>query len=245
MNRQIKLVLIVCIFLISTFVQAQQNGHITGTVFVLSEKFPDVRYLGCKLTFESDSVRKTVVTNESGEYQVDLPVGKYSLTANEKGFYPIERAAFVVKANSTSMINVMAVVMTFTISTFGDGHGGLFDVTETPKNPLQTENLRSIADRNAAMVRYSTRTIGADSTVYEGAILQSGDERLKVAPVLSVDVFTIYGDKIVVGKGSTKVRAIGNVVVEDGQQRRHGNEASLDLSSDHLKETLEITAVSP
>jgi len=221
MHNCVTQIVVVGLLFIPTQGQAQETGRIEGTI-VVRAKGGNALVPGFELVFASDTLRQSVSTGPAGEYRADLPAGRYSVSSNQAGFYPIQRAPFEIKPKTTIMINVSLMVHPITIYNLGPKQ---LDYVVSPDDPLKTEHFRD----KTAMIRFAKRSEANRSTEYRGAPFQSGKERLDVVPVLTYDALTISATRFVVEKGTLKVRAVGNVVIEDGRDRRQGGEAFIDL----------------
>lgn len=82
----------------------------TGSVYSASskEKIPQVRII---FTSEDQKIRKEVVSNENGIYRVELPTGRYKISADHEGYgnYTIGKGFVVVKENDLSTFNISMI----------------------------------------------------------------------------------------------------------------------------------------
>ena len=76
--------------------------HIRGTVTdPIGAVVPNV-----KITFQSGQLTQTLVTNDAGRYEADLPIGNYTMAAQTKGFKTYHRPFFRVSAPSNLTFDV-------------------------------------------------------------------------------------------------------------------------------------------
>ena len=76
---------------------ANQTFHVRGTIMDQSGAvIPKA-----KVAFQNTQFDKTVTTNERGVYEVDLPFGEYTMTAQVVGFKPYRRPLFRVTQTET------------------------------------------------------------------------------------------------------------------------------------------------
>ena len=66
---------------------------------------------GTKVTFHSDQVSQTVVADDNGFYQADIPVGLYTMTAQAqgylyRGFGPFRRPLFRLSPGRNIVLDV-------------------------------------------------------------------------------------------------------------------------------------------
>ena len=232
LRNYVTLIVVIGILFVPAWVHAQETCRVTGTLLERGRD-GDALMPGFDVTFASDTVRIVVNTGPAGEYQVDLPIGKYSVSSNPRGFYPVQRAPFEVKPKTTIMINLTVMFHPITIYNLGPQQ---LDFIESPEDPLKTE----VFPTTSAMIRFARRTETARSAEYRGGTFRSGKERFDVVPVLTYDALSISANRFVVEKGSMKVRAVGSVVIEDGKVRRLGREAFIDLGSVEPIATLKV-----
>jgi hypothetical protein len=66
------------------------------------------------------------------------------------------------------------------------------------------------------------------------------DYRQDAPASVTFDAIAIYSDSITIEKPAMNVKAVGHVVVEDGKQRRQGNEATVEFNAPDPVSTLKI-----
>ena len=90
-----------------TQVSSQPMGKVRGTVMDYNEAV----ILNTKIFIEGENIERSLVVNERGEYEIELPAGIYNITAEANLFRPFRRAVFRVQSNVTTMINIVPVPM--------------------------------------------------------------------------------------------------------------------------------------
>jgi hypothetical protein len=77
------------------------KGLIRGKVTSASGGVSDVKVL-----VEGAMTKREVVTNQSGDYETELPAGVYTVTATVPEYYPFRRAPFRVRPGTTTTIDL-------------------------------------------------------------------------------------------------------------------------------------------
>jgi hypothetical protein len=71
---------------------ASQSFHVRGTV---TDPLGAV-IQGVEVTFNSKQPTRSTTTNASGKYEIDLPLGRYTMKAERRGFRTYRRPLFLV-----------------------------------------------------------------------------------------------------------------------------------------------------
>ena len=82
--------------------QGSNEGRVSGMVFDMN----DARVAGAKVIIESEKNKHQLATTEEGEFQLNLPPGKYSLTVESNGFCKFQRDALQITSGVTEMLNI-------------------------------------------------------------------------------------------------------------------------------------------
>ena len=210
-------VLLVCESLfgqVATPVTQPQTFHVRGTIKdPLDAVIPKVR-----VTFQGEQLTKTVVTNDVGVYEADLPVGDYTMTAQSSGFNAYSRPLFRVMAPTTAVLNATLRV--------GNPCGDVV-VANSSGGPATDEQMKEATDRCSGedlftipaeesvkfqlSIRYGSRE--ADGSTYSYA----GEKpRQYQTPVfVAYNLFSLRADRVTYDDKSRIVEASGNVIVED------------------------------
>jgi hypothetical protein len=167
------------------------KGLVKGKVIRGFENaFPDV-----VITFESGGKKTKVVSDRSGNYEIELPEGTYRITAEVQDYYPFRRSAFRVRAAAVTIINLR-----LTDDIPDTGHGGGTEIHyENLMPPNSSERELDL------LVKYSSRKEDANFIEYVNAKLY-------------YDALAVSAINIQLDKKDFKFKATGKVIVDDGQQ---------------------------
>jgi len=148
-------------------------------------------------------------------YEFDLAPGIYAITSDRGyGYYfPFKRSSFHIESGATTMINVLPSLRVLSIGTvIGDK-----DVTElAPEPKYETLRLMGIPTPEVSLViQYDHKLQRASSVEYKNAA------RPFSGVVVTYDALTVIADQVNLDKGTLRVEAKGNVIVEDGKTRTH------------------------
>lgn len=86
----------------------RQTGKIEGFV---TDKF-GAHVTKAKIKIEGKRIKKEIVSDEEGRFQVDLPIGVYQNTVYSPGFELFKSDAIKVQADNTTTINVPLAIAT-------------------------------------------------------------------------------------------------------------------------------------
>ena len=101
MKRILLLQIFFALFIIPCSAQ-NPSGKIKG--FVVD--WQDARVLGTTITFQNKQFRKTVTVNSDGEYEIELPVGSYVITAQKPNFREYRFKSLKITANKMRTFNI-------------------------------------------------------------------------------------------------------------------------------------------
>lgn len=178
-------------------------------------KSPYIRVPRSEVKFHSDQLDKTVIVDEKGFYQADLPVGFYKMTVNgpaigQQSLMPYARA-FRVTAPTTIIINTTLQFARLTCDavfwgdtpeeqaeSFKDTCGGDDVVAMPSQNGIPLELFIRYPQRH--IERYGMRYVGSEN-----------------APVfVAYGLHTLQANEVSYFAKHHELSASGNVVVEDG-----------------------------
>ena len=222
------------------------SGHVKGEVWYRpfvdrDNSFDNVAVPNCEVVFSSTSNPKKVVSSGDGHFEVDLPAGVYNATAscmtttNSWEYHPAVRPDFEVKSGSSALLNLLTLVKRSKANKTRDGE----EQPEYKSDDLKSEFLElKTASRPSRkiLVRFLQRASSKELAEYQGR----RDYRQDAPASVTFDALAIYSDSITIEKPAMNVKAVGHVVVEDGKQRRQGNEATVDFSDPDPLSTLKI-----
>lgn len=101
------------VFLLAGCFAHAQTSHAqvaTGKLRGVVVDWQYARVLNTTVVFESESVKKVVCVDEDGAYEVELPVGTYSVKAESANFRP-RHLNFSVEANTARTLNMLLDVV--------------------------------------------------------------------------------------------------------------------------------------
>jgi len=223
------------------------TGHVKGEVWYrpfieANNGFENVAVPNCEVVFRTGKNTKKIVAAGDGHFEADLPAGVYSATTNCPAapgswlYHAAVHSDFEVKTGSSTLLNLMTLLKQAKAGKSKEGK----DLLEYKSDDLKSEFLISMAAASApsrkVLVRYLRRAASKDLAEYEGR----RDYRQNAPASVSFDALSIYADVITIEKPVLHIKAVGHVVIEDGKQRRLGNEATVEFDATDPFATLEI-----
>jgi len=232
--------------LMGTVLTQGNIGRIKGQVWYRpfidsANSFENAGVPNCEVIFRSGKNLKKVVSSGEGRFETDLPAGIYSATTNcsltptSWQYHAAVRPDFEVKPGSSTMLNLMTLIKH---AKAGKSNSGK-ELLEYKSNDLKSEILAlkgTTVPSRRILVRYLRRAASKDLAEYEGR----RDYRQNAPASVSFDAISIYADSLTIEKPALHVKAVGHVVVEDGKQRRIGNEATVEFDAPDPVATLTI-----
>jgi hypothetical protein len=104
--KQIKHILIFLVIVVVAVASAQVRfGKIKGTVI----DHGGGTMPGTKITFQSGKIKHDLETNDDGEFEIDLPVGIYRVTAKADGYKKSKLSQVEVTEGTTNSIELRLV----------------------------------------------------------------------------------------------------------------------------------------
>ena len=239
-------ILLVILLSLSPLFSQAGTGHIKGEVWYRpfvdrDNSFDNVAVPNCEVVFSSSSNPKKVVSSGDGHFELDLPAGIYNASANcmpapnSWEYHPAVRPDFEVKPGSSELLNILTLVKRSKANKTLDGQ----EQPEYKSDNLKSEFLELKmpgGQTRKILVRYLQRAASKELAEYQGR----RDYRQHAPASVTFDAIAIYSDSITIEKPAMKVRAVGHVVVEDGRQRRQGNEATAEFDAPEPLATLKI-----
>jgi hypothetical protein len=227
---------VVMTFIMSVLSLAQNTARVTGTAFTPYE-LSEALVPGVRLVFTAGDVKREVVTDQQGRYEIGLPEGVYQLSGGLAGFCKINRSNLSIRTNTETLINVRLIVCGIADGAEVDKNGKVIREIEWLLTPLKTESLTFKTDRGSerqVLVEFASRTDSDQITVYKGTV----EGRNNISASIVYGTMAIYADSLVMDKNDLSLRASGNVVVENGRMRLRATEASLNLRAADLAGSL-------
>jgi len=237
MRRLLNITLLILISLAVVHAQnatGRVNGEVWYRPFVRDINGFENRGLPkCDVVFESNGVKKQAVTDERGHYSIDLPAGTYESkatcppNAGMSGEYrPSVRSGLTVKPNMDTLINVLVSIKHIKKGSAANGD----HEPEYRRIMMRTESLGvKAADGQSRkiLVTFSLRSSSKALAEYQG----KRDSRQDTPVSITSDTLAIYADRVSIEKPKLHVHASGHLVIEDGKQRRLGNEATIEFDA--------------
>ena len=190
---------------------AAETFHVRGTI---TDETTAV-IARAKVTFQSKQISKTVITNEHGVYETDLPLGNYTMTAEVLGFRTYRRPLFRVTSAETIAFDFTLPVQPTCDLTVVGTDGGTATAEEWSAAKRQfclSEDFFSTPSSDGVpfqiWIRYVRRNESGESYFYTGKKTPNND------PVfVAYNLFSLRADKVTYDSKSMTIRATGNVFV--------------------------------
>jgi hypothetical protein len=199
----------------SASVTAQTRGTVKGTVMdTQGALIPRATVI-----FENRQTSQAVVTNEAGVYEIQLPADIYSISTNIPAYYPFRRATFSVRPGAVTTINIAPLLRVLSVGLEVTSSGSRERITTAPPPKYDSFSPPNSSETGLdLLVRFSARRKRNDNIEYRGI-------------VASYNALTIYADKMRLDPKTSHLKAEGNVVVEDGNQRHDTNRAEVEFKA--------------
>ena len=192
---------------------ANQTFHVRGTIMDQSGAvIPKA-----KVAFQNTQFDKTVTTNERGVYEVDLPFGEYTMTAQVVGFKPYRRPLFRVTQTETIAFDFTLPVQPTCDLTVVRTDGGTVTHEDWEAAKMQFclhEDSFPVSSSDGVpfqvWIRYVTHTVSGDTHFYTGEKTPNDDP-----VIVTYNLFSLQADEVTYDAKSRTIKAIGNVVSAD------------------------------
>lgn len=207
-----------------TLAQTQKTELIQGTVFISQMAISKVNII-----FSSSDSKYEVTTNDDGFYEIYLPPNIYQVTSNAVGFCPIQRASFYVKPLSKQTLNLNLYVCGLESGFTVDSNGKFVSEFCRLVPPYKTESFSLSKSSNPSLnlhIMFNGRKQNENIIEYG----KSADSDLLGVNV-TYNLLTLSADKASFNKKTLKLKAEGNVLVEDGKQQYRFSNAEIDFNA--------------
>jgi hypothetical protein len=188
---------------------SQPPFHVKGTV---RDAAGEPVY-GVRVAFQSAQTTKSVLTNDAGVYQVDLPLGDYTMSAAGMGFTPYRRPAFRVTAPTNLNFDiVMHAYGNCEIPVFN--FSGIVTAEEwaaAQKPSCLPEDFIPVPSRDEPFnisFRYISHARSGSTYTYIG---EKTSQR-HVPVFVAYNLFSLRANKVIYDSKSRTLRASGKVV---------------------------------
>ena len=178
------------------------------------------RLKGVSITIEGEGVKRELISDEQGSYEVELPPGLYRINAAAPDYFPFQRAAFQVSPNAVTEINIVPVLRILGVALVMTSSGAK-DVPRIALSPKYASFSTSRASKTPLdlLIQYRERIKHQSNIEYNKA-------------VISYDAITIYADKAYLDKDNLRIIASGNdIVTENNGQRIRVRRAELYIKA--------------
>ena len=221
-------ILLTVLFLWSTaFGQAvsplRETFHVRGTITDPSGAIVPK----AKVEFRDKRFDKTVVTNERGVYETELPFGEYTMTAQSMGFRPYRRLLFRVTSTETVVFDFTLPIQSTCDITIVSTDGGT--ATPTPEEWAAAKRLNCLKEDSFSVpssdgvpfqvwIRYVTHNVSGDRYSYTVEKAPNDD------PVfVTYNLFSLRADEAVYDSESKTIKATGNVVAGESDKTQNAD----------------------
>lgn len=170
----------------------ESKGVVKGKVIGAAGEIPDI-----KVFVESVTAKREVITDKSGNYEIELPTGVYTITATVPEYYPYRRAPFRVRPGTVTIIN-LDLALIGADRAYGGGTDIHYEKLSLPYTSDEQLDL---------LVVYEDRKEDDKFIKYNGVELY-------------YDALAVYAVNMQLDKRSFRFKANGNVHVENNQQSR-------------------------
>jgi hypothetical protein len=199
-----------------------QTFHVRGTVTdPLGAAVP-----GAEITFNGEQTARTTMTNASGRYEIDLPLGRYTMKAERRGLRTYRRPLFLVSLPTDLMFDI-----TLPVGQMVDRIIAGKVVSERSDQPFNYygEEFLPLPSKDGVpfqvFVRYFRRTATDDHLEYT-------DEKTPYEePVLvAYNLFSLQADKVIYDAQKRTIEASGNVIaVNELGATQHSNSMAFKI----------------
>jgi hypothetical protein len=204
--------------------------HIQGTVTdPIGAVIPNA-----KVTFQRGQFSQTLVTNSTGRYEANLPLGDYTLAAQTAGFKTYRRPPFRVSGPSHLTFDVRLQLGRCGDMVIISGSGRpptdaeIYAATESCRH----EDLFPWSNDGGHFqlsIQFETRIRAADAYSYSGA---SREDPVSVA----YNLFSLHADRVVYNAKEKTMEARGDVVMEDEYGKRSADAITFKLEDSQPKQ---------
>ncbi len=205
--------------------------HVRGTI--KDSSGPAVRDARVHVTFENEKLSVTVPTNEVGDYEVDLPLGVYTMSAvGSRGslFRPYRRPEFRV-------ISPIDITLNATLSrmpVIGDGYCCRNSVVNASDVTYYDGDFFSIPSQEGVPFRLYVsyvKRVRSDNYYYD----YTGDNEppYEDSVFVAYNLFSLQANTVHYDMERRRLEASGNVVVEDESGQHRGYSMTFRFENGH------------
>ncbi|HEX8369721.1 MAG TPA: hypothetical protein VF604_14340 [Pyrinomonadaceae bacterium] len=194
-------------FFVAAQLKPVQNGKVKGTIYDSPTQYI---VTSAEVTIEGEGIKRTflIAMDFNLEYEFNVPAGIYNITTKQDWLYAVKRASFYVEAGKTKNINLYPSRRIESIALTLDGDRITYSAP--PKYAfLKIDN--SGAD---LLVKFYEQKSGSTTIKYKGA-------------QFTFDALTVLADKIIYNKKRKTFKFIGDVLIDDNDQRTKAKKAEI------------------
>ena len=158
------------------------------------------------LVFKREAQSQTVETRADGTYAIHLLRGVYTVSLSHSGFCTMRRAAFSVR----TMNRIQLDFQLWVCPSDNFGKYRYVELDPEPEIPLKP------------LVLFGESSKAGDRETFTGAVLSQ-----KYPVVVTYNQLTVKADKVVYSEEHKSIIGTGNVVVEEGADKRLGSKVEI------------------
>lgn len=185
-----------------------------------------------KVVFRSGSSETTIATNETGFYEVDLPLGTYTMTAKTSGFITYKRPLFRMDRPGRLVFDVGLQLQECGDMVIGNSSGRpvtdaeIYAATES----CRPEDLFRKQARDGTpfeiSIRRESHTKSGNTYRYDAP-----HSRYHAPVSVAYNVFSLHADHVSYNPKQNTLEATGNVIVEDESGKQEYDSVTFKLEN--------------
>lgn len=224
---------------------AQKPATLKGTIrFLTIDEGPEAR---ATVTLEGERNNHVfeITPGMRGAYEFTVPPGIYRIIV-KVGFCPTKRAAFRLRESQHITFDLPVadckIVDRIRPRDWKPEEPANKGTVDGEEEPFKEKIFQVSGDPSELMIRYGKWDESGKTFKYEGApvgFLTGQGPQTRYLPVMvTYDLLTMYANKVCYDPRTQRLLADGNVIVEDGKQRKRGNHVEVNFSAGNPMTTL-------
>ncbi|MCI0352705.1 MAG: carboxypeptidase-like regulatory domain-containing protein [Acidobacteriales bacterium] len=204
----------------------EKPGKISGSVFDNVNAVVPGTILNFKAVGAAGET-VTVSSGPNGSYRTELPAGEYYLITKKHGFCSFQRSSFRIVSRANPVLNVRIQPCGIADGFRRTPEGELTEFAESV--PRQDYDAFTVQDAPSSTLKLTVRFAERRK---QGEVLEYtsvGTGPTKAPVVVTYDLLSVTGDKVVVNTRTNEVAAEGNVIVEDGAHWVNATSANIQF----------------
>jgi hypothetical protein len=194
---------------------------------------------GTEVAFHGEQVSRTVVSDDKGFYQIDLPVGLYTMTAARPGYSNLQkysRPLFQIGSQPTFVLNITLYDERYTCDIVDRPGANPEQLANIEKDACGGEDSFPLPSENGVQfqvyIRYPRRALTDRGYVYKGDQITTNTR----APAsVEYNLFTLEAEQVLYDASHQKLEALGHVVVMDESGKsQNANSMIFKLENGHI-----------